>query len=406
MKESYNRDPLVAAAENLMVTEDVAKIQNKVAQLKVGDKTNYGTVKEISDVSITFKAPYTPKTKIPFRQRKMGSADYLLMNLVKLTPDGKGLDKTFKKESNEFVGAAAAAKVAGEDEFEFEGEKYPTKIGLAVAKKIMGEDNEVLESNEFVGAAAAAKVAGEDEFEFEGEKYPTKIGLAVAKKIMGEDNEVLESNEFVGAAAAAKVAGEDEFEFEGEKYPTKIGLAVAKKIMGESFSIEKDITEERGSLKNSLAILAKAGVNGRFPNLAKLAQAIRKNYKAITGETYEDSDQVAMSEVIADLIIHYRLDGEDFIAAWDKTIKEEATELEEKEGEEWYTCETVVKSSGQLYSTFWVKAVDLRDAKKKADKVFKELVNVSFPKGSENKFTLRVKKGDNLGTLVADIMSD
>ena len=312
MKESYNRDPLVAAAENLMVTEDVAKIQNKVAQLKVGDKTNYGTVKEISDVSITFKAPYTPKTKIPFRQRKMGSADYLLMNLVKLTPDGKGLDKTFKKESNEFVGAAAAAKVAGEDEFEFEGEKYPTKIGLAVAKK----------------------------------------------------------------------------------------------IMGESFSIEKDITEERGSLKNSLAILAKAGVNGRFPNLAKLAQAIRKNYKAITGETYEDSDQVAMSEVIADLIIHYRLDGEDFIAAWDKTIKEEATELEEKEGEEWYTCETVVKSSGQLYSTFWVKAVDLRDAKKKADKVFKELVNVSFPKGSENKFTLRVKKGDNLGTLVADIMSD
>ena len=359
MKESYNRDPLVAAAENLMVTEDVAKIQNKVAQLKVGDKTNYGTVKEISDVSITFKAPYTPKTKIPFRQRKMGSADYLLMNLVKLTPDGKGLDKTFKKESNEFVGAAAAAKVAGEDEFEFEGEKYPTKIGLAVAKKIMGEDNEVLESNEFVGAAAAAKVAGEDEFEFEGEKYPTKIGLAVAKK-----------------------------------------------IMGESFSIEKDITEERGSLKNSLAILAKAGVNGRFPNLAKLAQAIRKNYKAITGETYEDSDQVAMSEVIADLIIHYRLDGEDFIDAWDKTIKEEATELEEKEGEEWYTCETVVKSSGQLYSTFWVKAVDLRDAKKKADKVFKELVNVSFPKGSENKFTLRVKKGDNLGTLVADIMSD
>ena len=354
MKESYNRDPLVAAAENLMVTEDVAKIQKKVAQLEVGDKTNYGTVKDISDVSITFKAPYTPKTKIPFRQRKMGSADYLLMNLVKLTPDGKALDKTFK------------------------------------------------ESNEFVGAAAAAKVAGEDEFEFEGEKYPTKIGLAVAKKIMGEDNEVLESNEFVGAAAAAKVAGEDEFEFEGEKFPVEIGLAVAKKIMGESVEPEEEITEERGSLKNSLAILAKAGVKGRFPNLEKLAQAIRKNYKAITGETYEDSDQVAMSEVIADLVIHYRLDGEDFIAAWDKTIKE-ATELEEKEGEEWYTCETVVKSSGQLYSTFWVKAADLRDAKKKADKVFKELVNVSFPKGSENKFTLRVKKGDNLGTLVADL---
>ena len=79
-----------------------------------------------------------------------------------------------------------------------------------------------------------------DEFEFEGETFPTTIGLAVAKKIMGENNEILdESNEFVGAAAAAKVAGEDEFEFEGEKFPTTIGLAVAKKIMGESFSLLK-----------------------------------------------------------------------------------------------------------------------------------------------------------------------
>jgi hypothetical protein len=270
MKESHTKDPLIAAAESMMLTEDVAKIKKKVDQLEVGDKTNYGTVVAIGSDSITFKAKDTPKTKIVFRQRKMGSPDYLLMNLVKLTPDGKKLDKTFK------------------------------------------------ESNEFVGAAAAAKVAGKDEFEFEGETFPTTIGLAVAKKIMGEDNEVLESNEFVGAAAAAKVAGKDEFEFEGETFPTTIGLAVAKKIMGESFAIE----EAAGSLQNSLKVLAKDGIKGRVTDMQKLANAIHKNYKAITGDKYQDSDQVATNEIIADLIIHFKVNPDKFISAWDKTIKE------------------------------------------------------------------------------------
>ena len=99
MKESYNRDPLVASAESLLVTEDVAKIKKKVAQLEVGDKTNYGTVVAIGSDSITFKAKDTPKTKIVFRQRKMGSPDYLLMNLVKLTPDGKKLEIFFDENS-------------------------------------------------------------------------------------------------------------------------------------------------------------------------------------------------------------------------------------------------------------------------------------------------------------------
>jgi len=223
MKESYNRDPLIAAAESMMLTEDVAKIKKKVDQLEVGDKTNYGTVVAIGSDSITFKAKDTPKTKIVFRQRKMGSPDYLLMNLVKLTPDGKKLDKTFK-----------------------------------------------------------------------------------------------ESNEFVGAAAAAKVAGKDEFEFEGETFPTTIGLAVAKKIMGESFTIK----EAAGSLQNSLKILAKDGISGRVTDMQKLANAIHKNYKAITGNEYQDSDQVATSEIITDLIIHFKVNPDKFISAWDKTIKE------------------------------------------------------------------------------------
>ncbi len=36
---------------------------------------------------------------------------------------------------------------------------------VTIAKKIVGEEKDLDESNEFVGAAAAAKVAGEDEFD-------------------------------------------------------------------------------------------------------------------------------------------------------------------------------------------------------------------------------------------------
>jgi hypothetical protein len=302
MKESYNRDPLVAAAESMMLTEDVAKIKKKVAQLEVGDKTNYGTVVAIGSDSITFKAKDTPKTKIVFRQRKMGSPDYLLMNLVKLTPDGKSLDKSFK-EANDFTGAAAAAAVAGEDEFEFNGKTYPVKMDLEVAKKIMSQS--------------------------------LKLAKQLAKD-MEEAVTFVESNEFVGAAAAAKVAGKDEFEFNGKTYPVEISQETAEKIMSQAIDLAKDLAkakkakkeestdleEAAGSLQNTLKVLAKDGISGRVTDMQKLANAIHKNYKAITGNEYQDSDQVATSEIITDLIIHFKVNPDKFISAWDKTIKE------------------------------------------------------------------------------------
>jgi len=558
MKDSYNRDPLVAAAEAMMLTEDVAKIKNKVAQLEVGDKTNYGTVVAIGSDSITFKAKDTPKTKIAFRQRKMGRPDYLLMNLVKLTPDGKKVDKTFK-ESNEFVGAAAAAKVAGEDEFEFEGEKFPTTIGLAIAKKIVGEGKDLDESNEFVGAAAAAKVAGEDEFEFEGEKFPTTIGLAVAKKIIGESSrgvaegisaELEEGNNRLKAhtpQAAQRLIKKLKNKYQGYKwddmikgdeiiYPNEpyIKRYIKKQPEVADMKESAELEEAVGTLQNSLKVLAKDGISGRVTDIQKLAKVIHKNYKAITGKDYEDSESVATSEIIADLIIHLKVNPDKFISAWDKTIKEgveleerrkmklitkrqwdkadedqrfewlgmafddpddaekyiaarwqdlppvahsnmmESTELEEaldaadgamkgikakerlnyidnivstyegkdlnwykkvlfknprfkdkkltpyelkalkramKEsavleeaaGDEWFTCEIHVKSSGQLYSTFYVQAKDMGEANKKADKVFKELMKTTYPKdwpSYQKKFTVKVKKGDNIGELM------
>jgi hypothetical protein len=49
----------------------------------------------------------------------------------------------FTKEGNEFTAAAAKAKLAGKDEFEFDGKTYPVEIGQDAAEKILGKKEEV-----------------------------------------------------------------------------------------------------------------------------------------------------------------------------------------------------------------------------------------------------------------------
>ena len=81
-----------------------------------------------------------------------------------------------------------------------------------------------------------------------------------------------------------------------------------------------------GSLKNSLASLKRQNINGRYVDPEILAQGIRNEYEAITGEKYEDEVQMSMDNTIADIIGHYKLDGPDFMAAWDKVVKESVNE--------------------------------------------------------------------------------
>ena len=74
------------------------------------------------------------------------------------------------------------------------------------------------------------------------------------------------------------------------------------------------------SLKNSLNYLSKEKIS-RYPDPEDLAKAIHKYYKEITGEEYEDETQMSMDDSIADIIGHFKLDGPDFMSAWDKVIK-------------------------------------------------------------------------------------
>ena len=55
-------------------------------------------------------------------------------------------------------------------------------------------EKDIEEANEFTKAAAKAAVAGDDEFEFDGKKYPTEMDVEVAKKILGESTDLDEAS--------------------------------------------------------------------------------------------------------------------------------------------------------------------------------------------------------------------
>ena len=56
-----------------------------------------------------------------------------------------------------------------------------------VDKKKDPEQEKQVEGNEFTKAAAKAKLAGDEEFEFEGKTYPVEIGQEAAEKILGKN---------------------------------------------------------------------------------------------------------------------------------------------------------------------------------------------------------------------------
>jgi len=123
-----------------------------------------------------------------------------------------------------------------------------------------------------------------------------------------------------------------------------------------------------GSLKNSLAALKRQNITGRYVDPETLAQGIRNEYEAITGEKYEDEVQMSMDNTIADIIGHFKLDGPEFMAAWDKVVKESVNENEIKVGDIVYR-----KFPGEDSSqTFKVISISGRKAKLKDNKTGKQ----------------------------------
>ena len=72
---------------------------------------------------------------------------------------------------------------------------------------------------------------------------------------------------------------------------------------------------------------------GPTPTEQSLADFIYNNYKEVTGEDLKDSDPAA-NDHIADIIAHFKMDGEDFMIAWEdrtnESIQEAATPQDSK----------------------------------------------------------------------------
>jgi hypothetical protein len=64
---------------------------------------------------------------------------------------------------------------------------------------------------------------------------------------------------------------------------------------------------------------------GPVPTEQSLADFIYNNYEEVTGEKLEDSDPAA-NDHIADIIAHFRMDGEDFMIAWEDRVNESVQE--------------------------------------------------------------------------------
>ena len=181
------------------------------------------------------------------------------------TKDG---DEEEMEEGNEFTKAAAKARVAGEEEFEFEGEVYPTEIDLEIAKKILGMEEDVkkikamaktLKVGDVTNFGAVVKVAS-DSITFKNKDTPeTKIKLDQRKsggdyvlkplQLMKEDSEqteevVAEETEEVIETAEEVVAEETEDEVVAEEVTEETEDEVVAEEVAEEEATEEVVENE------------------------------------------------------------------------------------------------------------------------------------------------------------------
>jgi hypothetical protein len=83
--------------DSIELEEGVEQIANRAKGMKKGDKTNFGVVTDIGTDSITFKSKDIPVSKIKFNQRKVGSSDFVLDKLQRVS---EALDAVGKEDDD------------------------------------------------------------------------------------------------------------------------------------------------------------------------------------------------------------------------------------------------------------------------------------------------------------------
>lgn len=147
-------------------------------------------------------------------------------------------------------------------------------------------EKDIEEANEFTKAAAKAAVAGDDEFEFDGKKFPTEMDVDVAKKILGESVELDEA--FIDVDASDPKS--PEFQKLLKKYRVKMKIITMKgpgggmplvKLSGKKKDLE-------GILKDPMGWQDNGFLAGFIEESANPGKAIDEAIKGLSEEQIDE----------------------------------------------------------------------------------------------------------------------
>ena len=185
-------------------------------------------VKQVIEAKEDFKphTMYDPKTGKEYEAKTL--EDHLKM---------KDMGYTHEKPSEKNETEVQDSDKDAVDLHAVDKKKDPEKERQVEEKEVEDED-EVEEGNEFTAAAAKAKLAGKDKFEFEGKTYPVEIEKDAAEKILGKKESVEISEDvdnFFGFKSKDKLV---QFQSMAKKLKIKpSGNATIMKRMGTDYHV-------------------------------------------------------------------------------------------------------------------------------------------------------------------------
>jgi hypothetical protein len=177
-------------------------------------------------------------------------------------------EKDEVEEGNEFTKAAAKAKLAGENEFEFKGKTYPVEIEKDAAEKILGKKEEVekkteeLEENRAIVHNPRMIRAFIKQVEKKFPKYKGEIQQIEKDEIVFPNDDKL--RDFFRGAKEVKFVLRDSVEIEEAIDPRKFVLG------GDTKATKRDVD----------AILSKIFINAKLAKQVEDSEAYKAGYKA------------------------------------------------------------------------------------------------------------------------------
>ena len=187
----------------------------------------------------------------------------------------KQIEEKDVEEGNEFTKAAAKAKLAGEDEFEFDGKTYPTEISQDAAEKILGkkEEVELEEAKGFPESSLGAKNTYDAVVRLSASlRKGSKLNKAVNKRLGGKYD-----SDFVKMEKALVIIFDilDEFDREYRELDESANLEEA--IKPEVFVKGGDT---KATKRDVDAILSKIFINAKLAKQVENSEAYKAGYKS------------------------------------------------------------------------------------------------------------------------------